>query len=160
MVVYKHPEGIPTGVPDNNNRQEYKKMIYNINDLEEHINALANTFGLIADAHGYSTDQLISIRNAVVEERGKYDVDWKEDPEEKLAFDYYYCIEMLGVVQRENDLSPKRRLRLFRMATMNDDVKKIWDLDPYWDPKAFLNDEQWEERIWEPRWKKKKWSKK
>jgi hypothetical protein len=130
-------------------------MIYNNIDLEEHIQALANTFGMIGDKHGYSTDDLISIRNSVVEERGKYDVNWKDDPEEKLAFDYYYCIEMMAVLAEENDLSPKRRLRLFRMATMNKDVKAIWDLDPYFDPKAFLNDEQWKDKVWLPKYKKK-----
>lgn len=130
-------------------------MIYNNIDLEEHIQALANTFGMIGDKQGYSEDQLISIRNKVVEERGKYDVDWKDDPEEKLAFDYYYCIEMMAVLEEENDLSDARRLRLFRMATMNKDVKAIWDLDPYFDPKAFLNDEQWKDKVWLPKYKKK-----
>jgi hypothetical protein len=91
-----------------------------------------------------------------VEERGKYDVDWKDDPEEKLAFDFYFCREMLTVLEDEGDLSPKRRIRLYRMATMNDDVKKIWSMDPYWDPKAFLNQEQWRERVWLPKWKKRK----
>lgn len=130
-------------------------MIYNNIDLEEHIQALANTFGMIGDKQGYSENQLISIRNKVVEERGKYDVDWKDDPEEKLAFDYYYCIEMMAVLEEENDLSDARRLRLYRMATMNKDVKAIWDLDPYFDPKAFLNDEQWKDKVWLPKYKKK-----
>ena len=131
-------------------------MIYTLHDLQEHIQALQNTFGMIGDAAGYSEHQLISIRNAVVEERGKYDVDWKDDPEEKLAFDYYFCREMLTVLEDEGDLSPKRRIRLYRMATMNDDVVKIWSMDPYWDPKAFLNQEQWRERVWLPKWKKRK----
>jgi hypothetical protein len=131
-------------------------MLYNKIDLEEHINALKNTFGMIGDAQGYSEDLLISIRNKVVEERGKYDVDWKEDPEEKLAFDFYFCAEMMAVLEEEGDLSPKRRLRLFRMATMNENVKKIWDQDPYWDPKAFLDEEQIREKVWRPKWKKRK----
>lgn len=131
-------------------------MLYNKIDLEEHINALKNTFGMIGDAQGYSEDLLISIRNKVVEERGKYDVDWKEDPEEKLAFDFYFCVEMMAVLEEEGDLSPKRRLRLFRMATMNENVKKIWDQDPYWDPKAFLDEEQIREKVWRPKWKKRK----
>ena len=130
-------------------------MIYNNIDLEEHIQALANTFGMIGDKQGYSADDLISIRNSVVEDRGKYDVDWKEDPEEKLAFDYYFCIEMMAVLAEENDLSPKRRLRLFRMATMNKDVKAIWDQDPYFDPKAFLDEDQWKQKVWLPKYRTK-----
>ncbi len=131
-------------------------MIYTLHDLQEHIQALQNTFALIGDAAGYSEQDLISIRHAVVEQKGKYDTDWQNDPEEKLAFDLYYCIEMASVLIEEGDLSPKRRLRLYRMATMNEAVREIWALDPYWDPKAFLDREQWQERVWLPKWKKKR----
>ena len=131
-------------------------MIYTFEDLEEHILALQNTFALIGDMNGYSEQNLISIRNAAVESKGKYSADWKDDPEEKLAFDFYFCLEMASVLADEGDLSEKRRLRLYRMATMNKDVKEIWKMDPYWDPKAFLNDEQMKEKVWLPKWKKRK----
>ena len=131
-------------------------MIYTHEDLEEHVLALQNTFALIGDMHGYSEQNLISIRHAAVESKGKYSADWKDDPEEKLAFDFYFCLEMASVLADEGDLSEKRRLRLYRMATMNKDVKEIWKMDPYWDPKAFLNDEQMKEKVWLPKWKKRK----
>ena len=131
-------------------------MMYTHEDLEEHILALQNTFALIGDIHGYSEQNLISIRNAAVESKGKYSADWKDDPEEKLAFDFYFCLEMATVLADEGDLSEKRRLRLYRMATMNREVKEIWAMDPYWDPKAFLNDEQLKEKVWLPKWKKRK----
>jgi len=131
-------------------------MIYTYEDLQEHVLALQNTFALIGDIHGYSEQNLISIRHAAVESKGKYSADWKDDPEEKLAFDFYFCLEMASVLDDEGDLSDKRRLRLFRMATMNDAVKKIWALDPYWDPKAFLNQDQLKEKVWLPKWKKRK----
>lgn len=131
---------------------------YNINDLEEHTQALANIFAAIGDAKGYSTDDLVSIRNRVVEERGKYDANWKDDPEEKLAFDYYYCIEMLHYIRTEYELSEKRRERLYRMATWNEDVAAVFALDKYWDPKAFLDDEQYAKKAWKKLnpWPKKK----
>jgi len=111
---------------------------------------------MIGDIHGYSEQNLISIRHAAVESKGKYSADWKADPEEKLAFDFYFCLEMASVLADEGDLSDKRRLRLFRMATMNPDVVEIWKLDPYWDPKAFLNQDQLKEKVWLPKWKKRK----
>ena len=131
-------------------------MIYTFEDLEEHVLALQNTFAMIGDMHGYSEQDLISIRHAAVDSKGKYSADWKDDPEEKLAFDFYFCLEMASVLADEGDLSEKRRLRLYRMATMNKDVKEIWKMDPYWDPKAFLNDEQMKEKVWLPKWKKRK----
>ena len=131
-------------------------MIYTFEDLEEHVLALQNTFAMIGDMHGYSEQDLISIRHAAVDSKGKYSADWKDDPEEKLAFDFYFCLEMASVLAEEGDLSEKRRLRLYRMATMNKDVKEIWKMDPYWDPKAFLNDEQMKEKVWLPKWKKRK----
>ena len=72
-------------------------MIFTFEDLEEHVLALQNTFAMIGDIHGYSEQNLISIRHAVVEQKGKYSADWKDDPEEKLAFDFYFCIEMASV---------------------------------------------------------------
>ena len=130
-------------------------MNYTITDLEEHLTALQNTFGLIGESIGFSEPELMSLRNRVVEERGKYDVNWQNDPEEKLAFDFYYCVEMSSVLEEEGDLSPKRRLRLYRMATMNPSVKKIWDLDPYWDPIAFLDQDQIKEKIWKQKYRRK-----
>ena len=131
-------------------------MIYTFEDLEEHVLALQNTFAMIGDMHGYSEQDLISIRHAAVDSKGKYSADWKDDPEEKLAFDFYFCLEMASVLADEGDLSEKRRLRLYRMATMNKDVKEIWKMDPYWDPKAFLNEDQMKEKVWLPKWKKRK----
>jgi len=131
-------------------------MIYTYEDLQEHVLALQNTFALIGDIHGYSEQNLISIRHAAVESKGKYSADWKDDPEEKLAFDFYFCLEMASVLDDEGDLSDKRRLRLYRMATMNRDVVEIWKMDPYWDPKAFLNQDQLKEKVWLPKWKKRK----
>tara|TARA_R110000796_G_scaffold163631_3_gene280607 strand:+ start:7487 stop:7912 length:426 start_codon:yes stop_codon:yes gene_type:complete len=135
-----------------------KTMIYTNIDLEEHIQALENTFALVAEAAGFSTSDLIALRNKVVEERGKYDVNWKDDPEEKLAFDFYYCVEMRGALLQDNDLSEARRLRLWRFATKNPHIKAIWDLAPYYDPKAFLSQEQMDNKVWkQPKhWKKKK----
>ena len=129
--------------------------MYTNEDLEEHILALQNTFALIGDCHGYSEQNLISIRHAAVEMDGKYSTNWQDDPEQKLAFDFYFCLEMASVLADEGDLSDKRRLRLFRMATMNKEVKEIWDMDRYWDPKAFLNLDQLKEKIWLPKWKKR-----
>ena len=129
--------------------------MYTHEDLEEHVLALQNTFALIGDCHGYSEQNLISIRNAAVEMDGKYSTNWQDDPEQKLAFDYYFCLEMASVLEDEGDLSEKRRLRLYRMATMNREVKEIWAMDRYWDPKAFLNLDQLKEKIWLPKWKKR-----
>lgn len=130
-------------------------MIYNNNDLAEHIEALREAFEIIGESAGYSTDQLISIRNKIVEERGKYGVDWK-DPEEKLSFDYYYCIEQAQRLEDTNDLSDDIRLRLWRFATKNKNVKALWDQAPYYDPKAFLSQEQIKDKVWkENKWKKK-----
>lgn len=129
-------------------------MIYNNNDVLEHIDALREAFEMVAEKAGYSVADLTSIRNKVVEERGKYGCDW-DDPEEKLAFDYYYCIEQYQRLEDEGDLSPKTRLRLWRFATKNPHVKELWDQAPYFDPKAFFNEEQLKEKVWQPKYGKK-----
>ena len=131
-------------------------MMYTYEDLEEHVLALQNTFALLGDMHGYSEQNLISIRHAAVETDGKYSTNWQDDPEQKLAFDFYFCLEMMSVLEDEGDLSEKRRLRLFRMATMNREVREIWALDHYWDPKCFLNNDQLKQKVWLPKWTKRK----
>lgn len=129
-------------------------MIYNNNDVLEHIDALREAFEIVAESAGYSTADLTSIRNRVVEERGKDSCDW-DNPEEKIAFDYYYCIEQHARLTDTGDLSDKIRLRLFRFATMNKHVKELWDQAPYFDPKAFLSEEQISAKVWRPKFGKK-----
>lgn len=129
-------------------------MIWTNNDVAEHIEALREAFEIIGERAGYSTDNLISIRNSVVEERGKDGCDW-DDPEEKLAFDYYYCIEQANRLENTGDLSDKIRLRLYRFATKNANVKELWDQAPYFDPKAFLTEQQHKDKVWRPKYGKK-----
>ena len=129
-------------------------MIWTNNDILEHIEALREAFEIVAENAGYSVADLTSIRNKVVEERGKYGCDWN-DPEEKIAFDYYYCVEQYSRLEEHGDLSDDIRMRLFRFATMNKHVKELWDQAPYFDPKAFLSEEQIKAKVWRPKYGKK-----
>ena len=129
-------------------------MIYNNNDILEHIDALREAFEMVAESAGYSTSDLESIRNRVIEERGKYGCDW-DDPEEKIAFDHFYCVEQYTRLEQDGDLSDKIRLRLFRFATKNPHIKELWDQAPYFDPKAFLSEDQIKAKVWRPKFGKK-----
>ena len=129
-------------------------MIWTNNDVLEHIDALREAFEIIAEKAGYSSNDLISIRNKVVEERGKYGCDW-DDPEEKLSFDYYYCLEQYNRLEEQGDLSDITRLRLYWFATKNAHIKELWDQAPYFDPKAFFTEQQYKDKAWKQVYKKK-----
>jgi hypothetical protein len=125
----------------------------------EHIEALRLCFELEAEDKGYSVHDLTSIRNRVIEENGgsKYDCDWSE-PEEKIAFDYFYCLEQYQRFDGEGDLSNSIRLRLYWFATKNDHVKKRWEQanrisrkkDGYTrlDPINFFNKQMIKDKAW------------
>ena len=112
-------------------------MIYE--DLQHHINALRCTFEIFANNKGITAEELTLIRNEIVNEHGKYETDWNNDWLAKLAFDYYFCIEMQTVLEERGELSYNRRLRLYRMVTKNEDVKKLWDELSELTPNAFLD---------------------
>ena len=112
-------------------------MIYE--EMEHHINALKCTFEILANQKSVTAEELILIRQEIVDSQGKYETDWENDWLAKLAFDYYFCIEMSSVLERDNELSYKRRLRLYRMVVMNEDVKTVWDQLPELSPNVFLS---------------------
>jgi|TARA_Y100000052_G_scaffold27308_1_gene34592 hypothetical protein len=111
-------------------------------DVAHHIHALKCTFELIGREKNVTADELVAIRQEIVKQNGKYDIDWKNDWLGKLAADYYYCIEQDSRLEEKNFLSANIRMRLYRMATMNKNVKSIWKQLPELDPKCFLQEEE------------------
>ena len=110
--------------------------------IEHHIHALKCSFELIGRAAGVSPDELVAVRQEMVKRHGKHDIDWKGDPLAKLAADYFYCIEQDSRLKDKHFLSPNIRLRLYRMATMNKDVKDMWDQLEELDPNCFLQESE------------------
>lgn len=108
-------------------------------DLVHATNALACTFELLANQKNISADELMEIREEIVKRDGKYNLDWENDWLGKLAFDYYYCIEMLDVLEAEGELSYKRRQRLYNFVVKNESVKSIWDQLPELSQNVFLD---------------------
>jgi hypothetical protein len=112
-------------------------MIYE--DLYYATNALKCTFEIYANQQGVRGDELVIIRQEIVKRDGKYSNSWKTDWLAKLAFDYWYCIEMLSVLEEEGELSYKRRVRLYRFVTMNEHIKTVWDELPELSANSFLD---------------------
>lgn len=111
-------------------------------DLRHGTNALRCTFEILANQQGVTAQELVVIRQEIVKREGKYETDWKRDWLAKLAFDYYFCVEMQTVLEDEGDLSYKRRQRLYWFVTKNEPVQQIWDQLPELSPNMFLSKDE------------------
>lgn len=108
-------------------------------DLRHGVNALRCTFEILANQQNITSEELIAIQVELVKINGKYGTDWKGDWLGKLAFDYSFCVEMQTVLEEREELSYKRRARLYRMVTKNPDVQAVWDQLPDLSPNLFLD---------------------
>lgn len=116
--------------------------------LMEHIEALRVSFELWAEKHNISVWDLTAIRNKSIEEHGsRYQCDWT-DPEEKLAYDYFYCLEQKQRLEETHDLSNSIRLRLYWFVVKNPHILRLWDAMPQLDPKVFFNEQMRKDRAW------------
>ena len=110
--------------------------------IEHHIHALKCSFELIGRAAGITPEELVAVRQEMVNRNGKHAIDWKNDTLGKLCADYYYCIEQDSRLAEKHFLSPNIRMRLYRMATMNKDVKRMWDQLDELDAGCFLQESE------------------
>ena len=110
--------------------------------IEHHIHALKCSFELIGRAAGITPEELVAVRQEMVNRNGKHSIDWKNDTLGKLCADYYYCIEQDTRLREKHFLSPNIRMRLYRMATMNKDVKQMWDQLEELDASCFLQESE------------------
>ena len=112
--------------------------------VEEHIELLKGTFEYKAKELDVTGDELIQLRDKLVAENGKTELKkiWKKDPLGKLALDYYYCFEQLDRLNKKHFLSESIRTRLYRMATMNDHVVKLWAEDDSVSADCFLQEQE------------------
>jgi hypothetical protein len=112
--------------------------------VEDHIEVLKGTFEYKASELGVTGDELLLLRDKLVSDNGKTELNkiWKKDALGKLALDYYYCFEQLDRLKKKHFLSEAIRTRLYRMVTMNEHIKKIWDTDNSISEDCFLQEQE------------------